>query len=148
MLVVLTELMLRRTRYGRHLLASGSNPETAVILGIRTGRVKTIAFTLVGALAGVAGPAADDGPRCGQSRRWEPRGHCSRSPRSRSAAPACSADRAASSVPCIGVVTLQTISNGIVSVGLDTNWQTFAIGVLMVSIVSIDILRRRRLAGR
>jgi ribose/xylose/arabinose/galactoside ABC-type transport system permease subunit len=48
----------------------------------------------------------------------------------------------------IGVVTLQAINDGIVWVGLDTNWQTFAIGVLMVVVVSIDLLSRRRAATR
>lgn len=144
-LVVLSEVMLRRTRYGRHLLAVGSNPETAAILGIRAGRVKTIAFTLVGGLAGVAGllqmlSLGAGNPSVGAS--W---------PLLSIAAVAIGGTSlfgGSGSVlgTLIGVVTLQTISNGIVSVGLDTNWQTFAIGVLMVSIVAIDILRRRRLA--
>lgn len=146
-LVVLAELMLRRTRFGRHMMATGSNPETARILGIRTRRVKMITFTMVGGLAAVAGllqmmALGAGNPAVGTS--W---------PLVSIAAVAIGGTSlfgGSGSVvgTLIGVVTLQAIGDGIVSLGLDTNWQTFAIGVLMVVVVAVDILRRRRAASR
>lgn len=47
--------MLQRTRFGRYIYAIGSNPEAARRAGINVGRVRTLAFTVVGALAGLSG---------------------------------------------------------------------------------------------
>ena len=54
-LVVIGTIILRSTRFGRQIYAVGSNPEAAAILGIPSRRVVFTAFTLCGALAGVAG---------------------------------------------------------------------------------------------
>lgn len=48
-------LMLRRTVLGRSLYATGGNAAAAFVAGIRTNRIKVIAFTLSGLLAGIAG---------------------------------------------------------------------------------------------
>ena len=47
--------LLRYTRFGRHVLAIGSNEETARLCGIEVRRVKIIVYTLAAALAGLAG---------------------------------------------------------------------------------------------
>jgi ribose transport system permease protein len=145
-LVVVCEIVLRRTRYGWHVFATGSSPETAVILGIRTKRVKWGTFVVVGGLAAVAGilemmSLGTGNPSVGAS--WQ-------------------LDSVATVViggtslfggsgsalgTLLGVLTFQAITQGIVAVGLDTNWQTFAIGVLMVIIVAVDVIRRRRSDG-
>ena len=48
-------LLLRRTVLGRSLYATGGNAAAAFVAGIRVDRVKVIAFTLSGLLAGIAG---------------------------------------------------------------------------------------------
>ena len=48
-------ILLRRTVFGRKLYATGGNAAAAHVAGIRVNRVKVIAFTLSGFLAGVAG---------------------------------------------------------------------------------------------
>ena len=57
-LTVLTLLLgvylLHLSTFGRKLYASGGNPTAARYSGIKVGRVKTIAFVLTGALAGLA----------------------------------------------------------------------------------------------
>lgn len=52
---ILTGRFFRRTRYGRHILAVGGNEKAAVIAGLDTERMKILAFTLSGLLAGAAG---------------------------------------------------------------------------------------------
>ena len=52
---VAMSLMLRRTVLGRSLYATGGNAAAAFVAGIRTNRIKVIAFTLSGLLAGIAG---------------------------------------------------------------------------------------------
>ena len=46
---------LGSTRYGRHVLAVGGNPEAARLAGIRTGRVVTSVYVLCGTLAAGSG---------------------------------------------------------------------------------------------
>jgi ribose transport system permease protein len=47
--------LLNRRRIGRHIYATGSNEEAARLAGVQTGRTKIMAYTMSGALAGVAG---------------------------------------------------------------------------------------------
>jgi ribose/xylose/arabinose/galactoside ABC-type transport system permease subunit len=48
-------VILRRTRFGRHLVAIGSSEETARLCGVRVERVKVLVYTLSALLAGLAG---------------------------------------------------------------------------------------------
>ena len=54
-IVALSAVVLRQTRFGRSVYAVGSNPEAAEILGIRTGLVTFIVFSVCGLLSGIAG---------------------------------------------------------------------------------------------
>jgi ribose/xylose/arabinose/galactoside ABC-type transport system permease subunit len=54
-LAVLVALMLRYTRFGRHIYAVGSNEGTARLCGVRVNRVKVLVYTLAGVFFGVAG---------------------------------------------------------------------------------------------
>ena len=47
--------ILRYTRFGRHVLAIGSNERMARLCGIAIARTKVIVYTIAGALAGMAG---------------------------------------------------------------------------------------------
>ncbi|WP_226627075.1 ABC transporter permease [Alloyangia pacifica] len=52
---IVASYMLRRRAIGRHIYATGSNEEAARLSGVLVDRTKLIAYTLSGALAGVAG---------------------------------------------------------------------------------------------
>ncbi len=54
-LAVLVAATLNYTRFGRHLFAIGSNERTARLCGVRVDRCKVAVYTLVAALAGLAG---------------------------------------------------------------------------------------------
>jgi D-xylose transport system permease protein len=54
-LVVLVDLLIRRTRYGRHVLAVGGNAEAARRAGIQVDNVRLVVFTLAGTLAAAGG---------------------------------------------------------------------------------------------
>lgn len=54
-LAAIVALMLRYTRLGRHIIAVGSNEQTARLCGVRVERVKLIVYTLGAAFAGLAG---------------------------------------------------------------------------------------------
>jgi len=55
-IVILASVLLRKTGYGRRLYAVGTNPNVATLSGIKTGRIKIIAYVicgLSGALVGI-----------------------------------------------------------------------------------------------
>lgn len=54
-LVLVLTFVLNRTRYGRHLMAVGGNPEAARRAGINVKRIRLSAFVLCGLLAGIGG---------------------------------------------------------------------------------------------
>jgi rhamnose transport system permease protein len=54
-IAIALHLALQYTRPGRHLYALGSNPEAARQVGLDDRRIKIVAFTACGALAGLAG---------------------------------------------------------------------------------------------
>ena len=51
-------ILLSRTRFGRHVYATGGNAEAARLAGVPVARVTTIAFALAGAAAGLAASLA------------------------------------------------------------------------------------------
>jgi len=53
--IVIFSLILARTRFGRHVYATGDNAEAARLSGINVHRVKILAFVISGALSSVAG---------------------------------------------------------------------------------------------
>ncbi len=54
-LVALFTLLSNKTRLGRYIYAIGGNEQTAKLSGLNVNRVKTIVYTLAGALSAVAG---------------------------------------------------------------------------------------------
>ncbi|MDI6849454.1 MAG: ABC transporter permease [Candidatus Saccharicenans sp.] len=48
-------VLLRKTVFGRHSFAVGSNESTARLCGVRTDRIKVIVYTISGLLCGLAG---------------------------------------------------------------------------------------------
>ncbi len=73
-LVVITEVVLRLTLFGRYLYALGQNEVAARLSGISTGTVKLLAFVLCGGLAGFAGVVLTSrlaSTRAGGAAGWE-----------------------------------------------------------------------------
>ena len=54
-LAVFTALLLRYTRFGRHIFAIGSNEQTARLCGVPVVRTKILVYAIAGALTGLAG---------------------------------------------------------------------------------------------
>ena len=55
LVLVAWTVLLERTQFGRHIYAVGGNPEAARRAGINVPRVRTLAFVLCSATAGIAG---------------------------------------------------------------------------------------------
>lgn len=53
--VLLLHFILRKTKFGLHVYASGGNPNTTEMMGVDVGNVLLWVFTIGGALAGISG---------------------------------------------------------------------------------------------
>ncbi|MGH3096876.1 MAG: ABC transporter permease [Streptosporangiales bacterium] len=72
--VVVVQLVLSKTKFGRHVYAVGGNETAARLSGVNVSRVRIAVFSISGLLAGFAGPinaayAASADPLAGQT--WE-----------------------------------------------------------------------------
>jgi ribose transport system permease protein len=141
-LVVCGELVLRKTTFGRAAYAVGGNAEVARVAGISVGRVKTAAFLLTGALAAVAGilimaSVASADSQIGSGYELTVIAGV--------VVGGVSLFGGIGSVigAFLGVLLLQVVQSGLVVAGLSANWQTVAVGTIMIIAVGIDVLRRR-----
>jgi ribose transport system permease protein len=140
--VVIADLVLRRTVLGRNLYATGGNKEVARLVGINTDSYKIGAFTLVGALSGIAGMfvMGDLGSATTSiGSGWELVVIAG------VVVGGVSLFGGAGTVlgGVIGILLLKVVQSGLVVIGVNSNWQQIAVGVIMVLAVGLDILRRR-----
>ena len=140
--VVVGDFCLRKTVFGRKVLATGGNAEVARIAGINTGQVKIGCYVLTGTLAALGGMLLMAQLNVGQPEigtGWE-------------------LDVIASVViggvslfggvgtvagTLLGLLIMQVVRSGLVVSGASTHWQTVAVGVIMIGAVGAYLLRRR-----
>ncbi len=142
-LVVLFGLLLRYTRFGRHIFAVGSNENTATLCGVNVGKVKLLVYTISGALAGLAGIMI-----MSKSSQGDP-----------TTAMGMELDIIAAVViggaslsggegtvlgAVIGALLMTTIRTGCVLNGIPTPWTEVISGAIIVIAVIIDRLRHRK----
>ncbi len=142
-LIVAADIMLRRTVTGREMLATGGNREAAQISGINTLRTKWMCYVFTGMLAATGGMLLMSQISVGQAEigtGWE-------------------LDVIAGVViggvslfggvgtvagTFLGLLIMQVVRSGLVMAGVNTHWQTVAVGAIMILAVSIDLFRRSR----
>lgn len=147
LLLVVGDLVLRRTSLGRNLYATGGNREVAELVGINTERYRLSCFMLTGGLAGLAGLMVMATLNSGSTsigQGWE------LSVIAGVVVGGVSLFGGVGTVLAglIGMLLLQVVQSGLVVVGVSANWQTVAVGVIMILAVGMDILRRRISVGR
>ncbi len=139
-------VLMRRTRFGRYVYATGGNEQAARLSGVKTNRVKLIVYMLSGAIAALAGVISF-------SR------YLSAEPASGFGAEldviAAAAIGGASLSGGIGSVTgavigaalAGIIANGVVLMNINTYAQQAITGAVILIAVSLDVLRSRRRGG-
>jgi ribose transport system permease protein len=139
---VIADFVLRRTVLGRNMYATGGNPEVARLVGIDTSRYKIGAFITIGTLAAIAGmfvmaDLASGTTSIGSG--WE------LTVIAGVVVGGVSLFGGAGTMAggIVGILLLQVVSSGLVVVGVSSNWQQIAVGVIMVLAVGLDIARRR-----
>jgi ribose transport system permease protein len=146
-LVILVTLVLRFTRPGRNLYAVGGSPEVARLIGLSPSRTVLRAFVFCGLTASMAGlfqMAALNSASNTIGTGWELL--------SIAAVVIGGASIFGGTGSPIGTIVgallLGLVSNGLVSAGVPANWQTLAVGTIMIAAVSVDLIRRRNRGAR
>ncbi|MCC6415047.1 MAG: ABC transporter permease [Opitutaceae bacterium] len=142
-LAVLTAVMLRRTVFGRHIFAIGSNEATARLCGVATTRTKIWIYVLGGAFFGLAGLM-----QLSRLRQGDP-----------TVAIGVELDVIAAVIiggaslyggvgtvlgSVIGALIMAVLRNGSQQMGWPTYFQEIIIGVVIIAAVFLDRLRQKR----
>ncbi len=145
LLVILFSLLLRYTRFGRHIFAVGSNEHTATLCGVNVAKVKLFVYMIGGALAGLAAVM-----NMAKSSQGDP-----------TTATGLELDIIAAVViggaslsggegtvlgAVIGALLMTTIRTGCVLNGIPTPWTEVITGAIIIIAVIIDRLRHRKAA--
>ncbi|MFA5205433.1 MAG: ABC transporter permease [Lentisphaeria bacterium] len=141
-LAVLVALLLRHTRFGRHVFAIGSNEQAARLCGVNLDRTKRLIYTVGGLFAGLAGVLQFSYLTVG-----DPTTAAGLELDVIAAVVIGGASLAGGqgSVPgtLIGALIMTVVANGCTKVGLP-NWvQEIVTGAIIITAVALDRLRRR-----
>jgi fructose transport system permease protein len=128
---------LRQTAWGRHLYATGDDPEAARLAGVRTNRVLLSAYVVAGAVIGIAawilvGRITGADPNAGLNANLE----------SITAVviggTSLFGGRGVVVGSLIGALIVQVFDNGLALIGVNPNYQVLAVGVLVIVAVAAD----------
>jgi fructose transport system permease protein len=141
-LAILAWYVLNRTPYGRHIYATGDDPEAARLAGINTERVLLSVYVLAGLIAAMAGWAIIGrvgaiSPTAGENANLD----------SITAVviggTSLFGGRGSIVGTLIGALIVGVFRSAVSLAGLDVLWQEFAIGVLIIIAVALDQWIRR-----
>lgn len=144
-LMLVIQFMLRQTRAGSMLFATGGNRAAAEMCGINTARVKTLAFVFTSLMAGVSGllvmsglPIPSGDPIIGYNLQLPiilgvMLGGVS-----------LYGGRGSAIGTAIGVILMQVVFSGMVIARFSADYQTAAMAVLLLVAASVDVVTHYR----
>ncbi len=142
-MVILMDIALRRTRWGRHVFAVGGNEEAARRSGIKVGRVYFSVFALCSALAAVGGLLAAGL----QTSVSQASGTTDTNLTAIAAAviggTSLFGGRGSAYAAMLGIIVLQAIQTGLNLVGVDSSVRYMVTGGVLLLAVAIDSVSRR-----
>jgi fructose transport system permease protein len=134
--------VLNRTAYGRHVYATGDDPEAARLAGIDTGRVLFSVYVLAGLISAIGGWAL-----IGRIGAISPTAGANANLDSITAVviggTSLFGGRGSIVGTLIGALIVGVFRSAVSLAGLDVLWQEFAIGVLIIVAVGLDQWIRR-----
>ncbi len=141
-LAALVWYLLNRTAFGRHIYATGDDPDAARLAGINTDRTLVATYALAGLICAIAawvliGRIGGVSPQAGQTANLD----------SITAVviggTSLFGGRGSIIGTLIGALIVGVFRNGLALSGLDALWQEFAVGVLIIVAVALDQWIRR-----
>jgi len=134
--------MLNRTAFGRHIYATGDDPDAARLAGINTDRVLLAVYTIAGLICAIAGWVL-----IGRIGAVSPLSGATANLDSITAVviggTSLFGGRGSIIGTLIGALIVGVFRNGLALAGLDALWQEFAVGVLIIGAVALDQWIRR-----
>jgi ribose transport system permease protein len=142
-LVVVFEILLRRTKFGRNIYATGSNREVAKLAGINTRKVRYMNFIIISMLAGLSGILVaaftrQGYPPIGDSWEMFIIAGCA------IGGIALAGGYGSLIGTLIGVFIMNIVNTGLVMVGINTFLQQTVQGIIILVAVYVDIIRRNQ----
>lgn len=138
-------LIMSRTTFGRYVYAVGGNPRAAALSGIRTKSIKTIAFVTTGVAASISGIILLSRMNSGQNNAGF--GFEMQVVAAALLGGTGLGGGAGSLVGTfLAVLLLAILNNGIILLGIHSNWQMIMNGLLILLAIFLDA-RRKHAAG-
>ncbi|QIG39121.1 sugar ABC transporter permease [Microbacterium sp. 4R-513] len=146
-LVVVINLVLTRTRWGRSVYAVGGSVEAARRAGIRVDRIYLSVFALCSALAAVGGILAAS--RLGAANQSSGGGDVNLNAIAAAVIGGASlfGGRGTAFSALLGIIVIQSISSGLTLLNLDSSVRFMVTGVVLVLAVIVDSISRRTRAA-
>jgi fructose transport system permease protein len=142
MLAALIWYVLNRTAFGRHIYATGDDPDAARLAGINTKRTLVAVYTIAGLICAVAGWTL-----IGRIGAVSPMAGGTSNLDSITAVviggTSLFGGRGSIVGTLIGALIVGVFRNGLALAGLDVLWQEFTVGVLIIVAVTLDQWIRR-----
>lgn len=141
--IIIMGYVLANTRFGRKIYAIGGNEAAAYLSGIDTVRVKFLSYVLVGFLAGIAGvmntlSVSYAMPQAMNGREFDVIAAVVLGGVS------LSGGRGTMAGTFLGVLVMTLIGNGLVLVGVQSYWQNFAQGVILLLAIIVDVKKNQK----
>ena len=142
--VVVVGIVLARTTAGRYMYAAGGNSEAARLAGVRVDAVRTLAFVLSGAAAGLAGVV--DASRVLSAQAGTADTTLAFTVLAGIVVGGTSILGGDGAVwrTVVGVLFIALIGNGYVLLGLDPLYEQITMGTILLVAVGVDVWTRRR----
>jgi ribose transport system permease protein len=141
-LVIIMSIILNKTKVGRYIIAIGSNKEAARLSGVKVKKYLILAYVLSGLFAGLAGIAyaatfTSINPGTGAGLELDAIGGA--------IIGGVSTTGGSGSIvgALLGVFVMSMLKTGLPYIGLQANWQQIITGIVLISAVLIDVLKRR-----
>lgn len=146
-LIIIFQVILKKTAYGRKIYATGDNANVARLSGINTDTIKISMFIISGVMVGLASvfltaKEAMGNPVWGMG--WELQAIAA------VAIGGISLIGGAGSMIglLIGVIMMQVIGNILILLQINLNMQSVVLGVIMILATILDLKRRNRILGK
>ena len=142
-LVVLMDLVLRRTRWGRHVFAVGGNEEAARRAGIKVNFIYTSVFALTGLFSALGGILAAAQLTSVSQASGGTDTNLTAIAAAVIGGTSLFGGRGTAYAALLGIVVLQSIQTGLNVIGVDSSVRYMVTGAVLLLAVSIDSVSRR-----
>jgi D-xylose transport system permease protein len=142
-IAIVMSFLATRRRFGRYVYSIGGNPDAAVLAGINTRWTIMKTFIAMGMLAAIA--AAVTSARLNAATSALGTGvELQVIAAAVIGGTSFSGGIGTIAGGVLGAVTMQSLSSGMVLIGVDTAWQDIVIGAVLVAAVGVDTIVRRQ----